>query len=136
MTHDEIRAAISADASIRALVPDTEAIAASLSSGRWAWVNTEIGKGTIIETLGLLAANSVLDSILTAPNYRHIKELLEQGRLRLDIAARGGLLQPLVPEVLTQGQHDALCNRAKVMDPVSEYEVRQAIYADDGSLLV
>lgn len=136
MNDEQIRAAIVADPALQALVPDTTAIAAALSAGRWRYVKTEIGKGTIIETLGLSAANGVIDAILGASDYRHIKELLEQGRLRLDIAAQGGLLQPLVPGVMSQAQHDALCNRAKEPVTVDEFAVRRAIYNDDGSLRV
>ncbi len=136
MTDDEIRAEIAADPALQALVPDTTTLATALSAGRWKWAKTEIGKGTIIETLGLAAANGVIDAILAAPDYRHVKELLEQGRLRLDIAAQGGLLQPLVPDVMSQAQHDALCNRAKEAVTVDEFAVRRAIYNDDGSLRV
>lgn len=137
MTPQEIRDAITASAEIHALVPDTTAIAAALSAGRTRYRATEIGKGTILQVLGLPAGNAVIDAILAAPDYRHIKELLEQGRLRLDIAAQGGLLQPLViAGVMTQAQHDALCEVAMDADHIPEFEVRCAIFADDGSLLV
>ena len=135
MTHDEIRAAIAADPALQALVPDTQAIAAALSAGRMRWKHTEIGVGTIIEVLGLAAANPVLDAIYASPDYRHIKPLLDQGRLRLDAVAQAGMLQPLVTgELLTQAQLDALVARAKEPAPVAEYDVRMAIYNDDGSL--
>lgn len=137
MTHDEIRAAIAADPALQALVPDTQAIAAALSVGRTRWKHTEIGVGTIIEVLGLAAANPVLDALYASPDYRHIKPLLDQGRLRLDAVAQAGMLQPLVTgELLTQAQLDALVARAKEPAPVAEYDVRMAIYNDDGSLKV
>ena len=137
MTHDEIRAAIAADPALQALVPDTQAIAAALSVGRTRYVETQIGVGTIIEALGLAAANPVLDALYASPDYRHIKPLLDQGRLRLDVVAQAGMLQPLVTgELLTQAQLDALVARAKEPDPVDEYAVRVAIYNDDGSLRV
>ena len=137
MTADEIRAAIAADPALQALVPDTQAIAAALSVGRTRWKHTEIGVGTIIEALGLAAANPVLDALYASPDYRHIKPLLDQGRLRLDVVAQAGMLQPLVTgELLTQAQLDALVARAKEPDPVDEYAVRVAIYNDDGSLRV
>ena len=137
MTHDEIRAAIAADPALQALVPDTQAIAAALSVDRTRWKHTEIGVGTIIEVLGLAAANPVLDALYTAPDYRHVKPLLDQGRLRLDVVAQAGMLQPLVTsELLTQAQLDALVARAKEPAPVDEYDVRMAIYNDDGSLKV
>ena len=137
MTADEIRAAIAADPALQALVPDTQAIAAALSVGRTRWKHTEIGVGTIIEVLGLAAANPVLDALYAAPDYRHVKPLLDQGRLRLDAVAQAGMLQPLVTGgLLTQAQLDALIARAKESAPVAEYDVRMAIYNDDGSLKV
>ena len=137
MTADEIRAAIAADPALQALVPDTQAIAAALSAGRMRWKHTEIGVGTVIEVLGLAAANPVLDALYAAPDYRHVKPLLDQGRLRLDAVAQAGMLQPLVTGgLLTQAQLDALVARAKEPAPVDEYDVRMAIYNDDGSLKV
>lgn len=137
MTADEIRAAIAADPALQALVPDTQAIAAALSVGRTRYVETQIGVGTIIEALGLAAANPVLDALYASPDYRHVKPLLDQGRLRLDVVAQAGMLQPLVTGgLLTQAQLDALIARAKEAAPVDEYAVRMAIYNDDGSLKV
>lgn len=137
MTADEIRAAIAADPALQALVPNTQAIADALSVGRTRYVETNIGVGTIIEVLGLAAANPVLDVLYAAPDYRHVKPLLDQGRLRLDAVAQAGMLQPLVTGgLLTQAQLDALVARAKEPAPVAEYDVRVAIYNDDGSLRV
>ena len=137
MTAEEIRAAIAADPALQALVPDTQAIAAALSAGRMRYVETQIGVGTIIETLGLAVANPVLDALYAAPDYRHVKPLLDQGRLRLDAVAQAGMLQPLVTGgLLTQAHLDALVARAKEPAPVAEYDVRVAIYNDDGSLRV
>lgn len=136
MTPEEIRAAISADTALQAIVPDTQAIADALSAGRTRYVETQIGVGTIIEVLGLATANAVLDVIYSAPDYRHVKPLLDQGRLRLDSAFVRGALQSMVPSLLTQEQRDALVARAAVSDPVNEYDVRMAIYNDDGSLRV
>lgn len=137
MTPEEIRAAISADPALQALVPDTQAIADALSMGRTRYVETQIGVGTIIEVLGLAAANPVLDALYASPDYRHVKPLLDQGRLRLDSVAQAGMLQPLVTGgLLTQAQLDALIARAKEPAPVDEYAVRVAIYHDDGSLRV
>lgn len=136
MTADEIRAAIVADPALQALVPDTVALAAALSVGRTRYEKTEIGVGTIIEVLGLATANTVIDVIYGAPDYRHVKPLLDQGRMRLDSAFVRGALQSMVPALLTQAQCDALIARSEVPDPVSEYVVRVAIYNDDGSLKV
>lgn len=136
MTADEIRAAIAADPALQALVPDTAAIAAALSAGRVRYVETNIGVGTVIEVLGLATANAVLDVIYSAPDYRHIKPLLDQGRLRLDSAFVRGALQSMVPALLTQAQCNALIARAAAPDPVTELAVRRGIYNPDGSLSV
>lgn len=137
MTAEEIRAAIAADPALQALVPDSQAIADALSEGRTRYVETQIGVGTIIEVLGLAAANPVLDALYASPDYRHVKPLLDQGRLRLDVVAQAGMLQPLVTGgLLTQAQLDALIARAKEPEPVDEYAVRMAIYNDDGSMKV
>ena len=137
MTADEIRAAIAADPALQALVPDTQAIADALSVGRTRWKHTDIGVGTIIEVLGIAAANPVLDALYASPDYRHVKPLLDQGRLLLDVVGQAGMLQPLVTGgLLTQAQLDALIARAKEPAPVDEYAVRVAIYNDDGSLRV
>jgi hypothetical protein len=137
MTADEIRTAIAADPALQALVPDSQALADALSVGRTRWKHTDIGVGTIIEVLGLAAANPVLDALYASPDYRHVKPLLDQGRLRLDVVAQAGMLQPLVTGgLLTQAQLDALVARAKEPAPVDEYAVRVAIYNDDGSLRV
>ena len=137
MTAEEIRAAIAADPALQALVPNTQAIADALSVGRTRWKHTEIGVGTVIEVLGLAVANPVLDALYAAPDYRHVKPLLDQARLRLDAVAQAGMLQPLVTGgLLTQAQLDALIARAKEPAPVAEYDVRMAIYNDDGSLKV
>lgn len=135
MTADEIRAAIAADPALQALAPDSQAIADALSVGRTRWKHTDIGVGTIIEVLGLAAANPVLDALYASPDYRHVKPLLEQGRLRLDVVAQAGMLQPLVTGgLLTQAQLDALIARAKEPAPVDEYQVRVAIhYNADGT---
>lgn len=135
MTADEIRAAIAADPTLQARVPDSQAIADALSVGRTRWKHTDIGVGTIIEVLGLAAANPVLDALYASPDYRHVKPLLDQGRLRLDVVAQAGMLQPLVTGgLLTQAQLDALVARAKEPAPVDEYQVRVAIhYNADGT---
>lgn len=106
---------------------DDGAIAAALSIGRTQIVPTEIGNGTILETIGLTAGNALLDVINAAPDFRYVKPLLEQGRLRVDSALVHGTLDSLVPSVLTQVQADALKNLAVKPDPVSAQDVAKAL---------
>lgn len=106
---------------------DDGAIAAALSVGRTKLVPTEIGNGTILETIGLTAGNTLLDVLNTAPDFRYVKPLLEQGRLRVDSGLVRATLDTLVPSVLTQAQADALKNLALVPDPVSSQDVAKAL---------
>ena len=123
---------------IRALPPemlatqDTQAIADALSAGRKKLVPTEIGNGLILETIGLTAGNALLDAIYNAPEFRHVKPLLEQGRLRVDSPLVRSTLDALVPAVLTQEQADAIKALAEQPDPVDEMDVRRVCWSDDG----
>lgn len=56
-------------------------IAALVSAGRTRPSTKEIGNGTILETIGLQHGNAMLDVIYGDPQFRHVKPLLEQGRL-------------------------------------------------------
>lgn len=136
MSPSEIRAAIAADPALQALVPDSQAIADAMSVGRVKFVPTEAGNGTILEALGVESGNALLDVLMGNPAFRYIKPLLEQGRLRLDSALVRGTLQSLVPDVISQAQADALIARAQGHDPVSEMDVRRAIWNDDGTRAV
>lgn len=135
-TKEEIRGLINSDPETKALIPNTEAIAQRLSAGRVKYVHTEIGTGTIVEALGLSAGNQVLDVIYNQPDYRHVKPLLDQGRLRLDSVFVRSALQSMVPALITQEQCNALISRSETQDSISEFEVRCAIFNDDGSLAV
>lgn len=85
-------------------------------------VRTEIGKGRILETLGLSAGNALLDVIDNAPDFRHVKHLVANGWLDVGSALVRASVDALVPDVLTQEQADALkalaeqpCSRADLM---------------------
>lgn len=142
MTPQEIRDAIAASPALQALLPDTQTIADALSVGRTRAVPTDAGNGTVLEALGLSVGNALLDVLYSQAAYRHVKPLLEQGRLRLDSPLAAGALGALVGVEIaagvtfTQAHADALLARAQVPDPLSEFSVRCAIVADDGSLLV
>lgn len=56
-------------------------IAVIVSEGRTKPSTREIGNGTILETIGLTHGNAMLDVIYNDANFRHVKPLLEQGRL-------------------------------------------------------
>lgn len=140
MTRDELRALIAANPGMVALAhaepPQTQLIADTLSVGRVRWVQTEVGNGTILEVLGLTAGNALLDAINGNSDFRYVKPLVEEGRLRLDSALVRATLQALVGPVLTQEQANALLARAQAPDPIGEFEVRCAVFNDDGSIAV
>lgn len=115
---------------------DAQVIADALSVGRTRLEATEIGNGSILETIGLAAGNALLDVINTAPDFRYVRPLLEQGRLRVDSVLVRATLDSLVPAVLTLAQADALKALAAVPDPVDEYSVRVLSWSDDGAWLM
>lgn len=115
---------------------DTAAIAGALSEGRTQLVPKEIGSGTIIETIGLAAGNALLDVLYAQADFRHVKPMLEQGRLRVDSALVRATLDSLAGAgVITAAQCAALKALAEAPSPVSEYAVRRAVWSDDGQWL-
>lgn len=137
MSKDEILAAITASQSLMALVPDTVALASALSQGRTRPNNYPIGKGDVLAAIGLSAANIVLDAVEQQPEYRHVIHLLQAGRLdsssemfvqAVDLLHAGG--------AMTRAEADKLISMGREPDPVPEFNVRCAIFNDDGSLAV
>jgi len=110
---------------------DTQAIAEALPL-RITLRYTEIGKGKIISVIGLAAANNVLDVIETVPDYRHVKQLVENGWLDISSPLARQSLDAMVPAVITQEQADTIKALGEVRTPVSEYEVRCICWADNG----
>lgn len=115
---------------------DDGAIAAQISMGRKKRNAREIGNGTILEVLGLEVGNALLDVINTVPDFRHVKPLVDQGRLLVGSQLVQTTVQSLVPAVLTKEQADALCALGWDPDPVDPFAVRCAIWADNGDYLL
>ena len=103
-------------------------IAALVSIGRTRPSIREIGNGTILEVLGLAAGNAMLDAINTIPDFRHVKPLVEQGRLTIGsplvAASLGAFVQG---NVITQADADKLLAIAVEPAPVSVGEVVKAM---------
>jgi hypothetical protein len=99
----------------------------------------EAGKGEVLNALGLECGNAFCDYVDVTPDLRHVKQLLEAGRLRLDTPTTIDMVNGMVDIEISRGvifsqeNADTLLMLAHVPDPVSEYDVRCAIYADDGS---
>lgn len=107
---------------------DHGAIAAALSEGRTKLVATEIGNGLVLETIGMDSGNNLLDVIYNDATFRHVKPLLEQGRLRIDSALVRNTLDAMAgANVITQEEADAIKALAVQPDPVSSQEVTQAL---------
>ncbi len=137
MTVEEIRSAISSDEQLMALIPDTQAIAAELSTRDTHKVPFEIGIGMILNTIGLDAGNALLDAIQSTPGFRHVYPLLEQGRLDLSSPLVDEALGSLVSaEVITMDEKLALINLCLRPVEVPEGDVKRAIWADNGERLL
>ena len=107
---------------------DFDAIAAFVSAGRTKPSTREIGNGTILEVLGLETGNALLDVINNVPDFRHVKPLVEQGRLTVGSPLVQSTVQALVPMgVLAQPQADALCALGFDPDPVTAQQVSDAM---------
>lgn len=102
-------------------------IAALVSAGRTKPSGLQVGKGTILETIGLAAGNAFLDVIDTQPDFRHVRELVAEGRLIISSPLVTATIQSFVPAVLTQAQANALLALATVPAPVSVQEVITAM---------
>jgi hypothetical protein len=107
---------------------DDGAIAAALSVGRTRTKAVEVGNGMILETIGLTAGNALLDALYGSADFRHVKPLLEQGRLRLDSPMVATALDGLVQaNVITLTEKMALLALTVEPDPVSAYDVANAL---------
>ncbi len=102
-------------------------IATLVSAGRIRPSATTIGNGTVLEVLGLETGNALLDVIYAEPTYRHIRPLLEQGRLIVGAQIVRSAIQALVPTVLTQAEADKLLALGIEPDPVSVQAVVSAM---------
>lgn len=106
---------------------DEAAISRILSVGRMRANTREIGNGTILEVLGIVAGNALLDVINADTNFRYAKPLIEQGRLLIGSTLVQATVKSLVPAVLTQAQSDALCALGLEDDVVSVYDIARAL---------
>jgi|CXWL01.1.fsa_nt_gi hypothetical protein len=151
MTPQDIRAAIQASPALLALVPQvngTQAIAEALSLGRTIVQPHRMSEAGVLERYpgGPLAADAVLAKLdafaasahpLAGVVRRALKFLGQPEGLDIGSSATRAMLDALAGgSAITTAEATALKGLAAVPDPVSEFAVRQAIYADNGSLLV
>ncbi len=117
---------------------DTAQIAAALPPVS-RLVPTEIGNGTVLETLGLAVGNALLDVLHNAPDFRYVKPLLEQGRLRIDAPSARAALDGIAAAGIAAGfgaaQAEALKALADAVTPADEMTVRRVCWSDTGEWL-
>lgn len=123
-----------ADCATALAAKDCQALAELLSAGRVRGNEREVGYGTIIEVIGISAGNQLIDFIQGQPDMRHVRPLLEQGRLRIGSALVQASLRTFVSAgAVTQANADALCALGLQPDPLTARQVAEALYHDDGS---
>lgn len=136
MTVDEIRSAISSDEQLKALIPDTQAIADELSGRETYKAPFEIGAGGILATLGLERGNTLLDAIQSTPGFRHVWPMVEQGRLDLSSPlVEAGLNMLVQGEVISSSEMQQLLSLCLRPVEVPEIDVRLAIWNDNGEVI-
>lgn len=119
---------------------DADAIAAAVNVGRTRIVPRLGGIGAVMETLGSVDGPLVLDALdslkATLPAVRWGWVLLERGELDFGSTVTRQMIDGLVMGgVMTEAQGLAIKALAEQPDPVNEFDVRCAIWADDGSYL-
>lgn len=135
MTPQEIRDRIAASEEMQLFVSEGnhEAVAKLLSTQKQVMSNFMIGKGDVISTLGLTVGNAFLDVIDSNSNFRHVKHLLQEGRLLLNdsitLLAINSMVGSNISETVLfdQSHADALTSLAMVPDTVTHQEVTLAI---------
>lgn len=150
MTPQEIRDAINASPELLALAQagNTQAIADALSVNRTKVVSHFASERGILERfpLGPLAGDALLTNLeafaasahpMASIVKRALKFLGQPEGLDLGAAATQGLLDQLaLGGVITADERAGLRTMATAADPVAEFDVRVAIFADNGTLLV
>lgn len=155
MTHDEIRAAVAASQQLRDLIPTPEALAAALSVGRTEVYSRMTSARGLAELFpgGPAAAEVVLmklegtaaalkadadpqKKVLGSLLARQLTFLAGDGLDFGSAALRGMLDYFATQNILTAEEAAGLKGIATRPAKIDEFEVRKALYADDGSLRI
>lgn len=153
MTPEEIRLEIVVDPVLVALVPDTEAIAAALSTRHTRLIERLITERRILSVLGLVDGEAFLSALETFATQllpdAHPLKAAQPGLKRvlswlktpdgLDVGdpLAQQMLQALAGAGVVNATHAQLVmDLARVPVTVSEWDVRRALWADDGTLLI
>lgn len=116
------------------------AIASALSTGRKKVVSKIGGIGTIMDTLGTEEGANVLDTLNTIKEANRAVfwgwKLLETGGLDFGLPSTRGMIDSLVlAGAISPENGEAIKAVALEDDPISDMDVRRAIWADDGTYL-
>jgi hypothetical protein len=153
MSPDAIRDAIAANPDAHAAMPDTAAVASALSAGRTRLTERMITERRILSTLGVIDGAAFLDALdafaaaVLAPDHplaayhsgirRAVGWLKTTEGLDIGDPASQAMLTALAAAgIVTPSSADAVMALARIPDPITEFDVRRAVFADDGSLLV
>lgn len=120
------------------MIPDTEAMAQYINTHYKEPDNTiRIGIGTVLDTLGLVSGNQLLDAIKNTPDYRYAWHLLEQGNLDINSPLVEQALSLLVQaEVILESDKDKLLDVGMKPVNVSTSTIAGLIWADNGERLL
>lgn len=110
-------------------------IAALVSAGRTKVVPTLGGIGLVMEALGPVDGAALLDGLeaqaVSIPALKWAFTLINRGDLDFGSASTRAMITMLIDEPA----RTALLNVAQVPNPITEFDVRCALYAEDGTFL-
>jgi len=139
---NDIKALAKTDPEFATLIAskDTQAVARVLSVGRVALKERLAGIGTILVTLGAVEGPALLDALVAATESNRLVywawKLIESGQLDLGQPLTRAQIDVFVAlGVISAGGGAALKALAEYPTPITEYAVRVALYADDGTYL-
>lgn len=148
MTYDEIRAAIGASPELQALVPDTQALAMhpTFSANKVVAEYWLTDRGLVADLVTLTGTTAMSDSVLNkldaaAASSRSVQTIVNRlyndtRGINFGDPATVDWFQSMTPAVFTEAERDALVSLALQPSPVSEFDIRRAIFNDNGSLKV
>ena len=114
---------------------DDVAITAQVNAGRTKVATTLGGIGTVLEALGPTDGAALLDTLegmaATVPAVKWAFVLINRGELDFGSAATRGMIDQLIQEPA----RSALKAVAEVADPVTNDDVRRALWSDAGEYL-
>lgn len=94
-----------------------------------------VGKGDVIQALGLTPANNFLDYIDNTADFRHVRGMLAAGNLVISDPLVVTTINAMSGSVLTAEEANTLLALTVIADPYSYTAVHQACWADEGAWL-